>query len=688
MTNLFDFTETKTPWVTSKMSLADFWETIKVKYPAYKDMDSLEIWERMLAKYPEYQDKVSLAPEKWRLEMWIEAFKWAVWRWVWKIKEWTAIEPEITPITAWPWTTVLWTWWVWFIDEEAASLAARKQLAWWWAIAWSIIEWAFWTVPEVWEFISEHVPQWIKDYYANLPEDKQEALDDYIDMFWYLDIAWVWAITKPMVSWIKQIPKLAKEWVELVWEWITKWISKLPEVSPLKWAKQAITRDIPEAVVRKDLWFTPKERSKIETITWKSEWKYILEKWIAWKWKWELAEYFSKQANDNYVWIDNNLKWLKDVPVASKVTTEALEDIYDQLTSSNKFKRAYADDIKAIKEMLERWKYTLLEKHRIRKSFDKVNTWMYTAQWKARSWLDTDIDIKIRQWISDELQKWALEYWIDVKAMNKELRAWIEMKDALLRRLSQEERNNFLWLQDIWVWAILSWWDPFTWIWLITAKKFLEWKAPALAQKAYKLSKDKDVKSTLRRGNTITTGTKSSQLGLADSVRTTADKSTKVKSKPLKKTSKTVKKDVKPPVVKKEDIKPLKKKTKSYNDVSLDDLPDDFWTKPELKTMKRLWLTKTEFSKLNFNEFKITEKILDSEKELVKKLVKQAKWLNPKDNEVIVYQSWKSDWIDTDINKQINRWIAKDVKAFIVKQDLLEVVSKDHTMQWIFKLTK
>jgi hypothetical protein len=33
--------------------------------------------------------------------------------------------------------------------------------------------------------------------------------------------------------------------------------------------------------------------------------------------------------------------------------------------------------------------------------------------------------------------------------MNTELRAGIEMKDALLRGLSQDERNNFIGLQDL-----------------------------------------------------------------------------------------------------------------------------------------------------------------------------------------------------------------------------------------------
>jgi len=74
---------------------------------------------------------------------------------------------------------------------------------------------------------------------------------------------------------------------------------------------------------------------------------------------------------------------------------------------------------------------------------------MFTAKGTVRSGLDAEIDAKVRRGINETLQKEAKKYNIDVKEMNKELRAGIEMKDALLRRLSQEERNNFIGLQDL-----------------------------------------------------------------------------------------------------------------------------------------------------------------------------------------------------------------------------------------------
>jgi predicted PP-loop superfamily ATPase len=62
--------------------------------------------------------------------------------------------------------------------------------------------------------------------------------------------------------------------------------------------------------------------------------------------------------------------------------------------------------------------------------------------------------------------------------MNTELRAGLEMKDALLRRLSQEERNNFIGLQDLGVSAILSGGEPVSAVATIAAKKYAEKVAP------------------------------------------------------------------------------------------------------------------------------------------------------------------------------------------------------------------
>lgn len=317
-------------------------------------------------------------------------------------------------------------------------------------------------------------------------------------------------------GWLATIPKIQKYSKAMIWWWL-QWFWK--SVKRDFWAikfpwSQTVTRDVPKKIVSWDLWFTPTERAKIEKITGKDEATYILEKGLAWKWKEELAEIFMKQADDMYSGITNKLAKV-DKRVKSNTAKEALLDIKEQLESSPKLARAYKKDIDGINEMLAREDFTLLELNNIRRAYDKVNTGMFTAQWKMRSWLENAIDVKVRQELSSQLQKEAKKLGIDVKAMNTELRAGLEMKDALLKRLSQEEKNNFIGLQDLWVSAILSGGNPVTAVWTIIAKKYVEKLAPKLSQKLYNLNKSKNVPRTVSRGNTITPSNKSSLLNLA-----------------------------------------------------------------------------------------------------------------------------------------------------------------------------
>ena len=281
-------------------------------------------------------------------------------------------------------------------------------------------------------------------------------------------------------------------------------------------AKKTLTRDIPETVIIRDLWFTPTERSNIAGITWKSEGQYILEKGLWGKSKEDLINTFSSQVNENFNWIKTQLKALNDTATKSDKTTQALEDILEQLSASKKLRNFYSDDITAVQNLLNKWEYTLLDKHLIRQSFDKVNNWLYNSKWQARWGIEKDVDIDIRNSITQELTTEAKKLGVDVAAMNKELRAWIEMRKALLRRMSQEQKNNFIGLQDIWVSAILSWWDPITAAALIWSKKYLESLVPSISQKVYNLNKDKNAPRNLNRNATVTNSTKSSKLGLTD----------------------------------------------------------------------------------------------------------------------------------------------------------------------------
>lgn len=81
-----------------KLSLQQFWDTIKTKYPAYKDKDTIVVAKAMLQKYPEYQDRVDFDTTEYNWEdfqreqnQWIKNVVWWAlasvswaWRFVWQ----------------------------------------------------------------------------------------------------------------------------------------------------------------------------------------------------------------------------------------------------------------------------------------------------------------------------------------------------------------------------------------------------------------------------------------------------------------------------------------------------------------------------------------------------------------------------------------------------------------------------
>jgi len=400
-----------------------------------------------------------------------------------------------TAVDIWA-TTIAGAWtvwalkWLWALSKTSSLLNAPTSVI-QWVKQWSVL-WAWSEIP--YKVVSE----W------RLPTIKEMA-----------KAATVWAVTGWVTGTIPKIEKYSEAFVNWWSEWLTKSIWRDINNIQVPW-KELATRSIPKKIVSRDLAFTPTERAKIEKITGNDEATYVLNKWLAGKWKEELAEHFMKQSDDMYNGITKKLEKV-DKRVQSTSAKEALQDIIDQLESKPKFQRAYAEDIAAAKKMLESWDYSLTELNNIRRAYDKVNTSMYTAQWTARSGIENEIDVRVRNALSEQIQKEAKSAGVDVKAMNTDLRAGIVMKDALLRRLSQEQRNNFIGLQDIGISWILSGWHPATAIATVIAKKYGESIAPSVAQNLYNLNKTPNVPRTVTRGNTISPRNKSSILNLVDS---------------------------------------------------------------------------------------------------------------------------------------------------------------------------
>jgi len=507
-------------WGNTKLSQEESRALLKMQQDWLNADEAVKMLDEYRTNKPkEEPKKTSIAREIFNIPVWAAALAteqvwnildfvtmWKFWFWedVAKVKEVNKYLEDSTWANIW--RNILWTW-----EMLAVWPTKLAKTLWWRALQWAWV----WAVTWAWMPILE----------------KGSETTKWDIITWWLIWGAIWWLASPVLekavipatTWIvnktiKYGTAWIKWWVQWLWKSISRDISKIWKATSES-VSTPLTRTIPEAVVKRDLWFTPTERANIEKITGKTESQYILDKWLAGKGKEELASIFDKQASDMYNGINTQLKNIQAPPVKSKEATLALQDIIEQLSSKPKLANAYAKDINRANDLLQKWEYTPLELNNIRRAYDKVNTGMYTAKWEMKSWVENRIDIEVRNWIKNTLEKEAKKYWIDIKEMNKELRAWLELKDALLRRLSQEERNNFIWLQDLWVSAILSWWEPISAIATIWAKKYAEKVAPWISQKLYNLNKKPNVSSRLNRGNTITPASKSSRLGLVNNPR-------------------------------------------------------------------------------------------------------------------------------------------------------------------------
>lgn len=335
-------------------------------------------------------------------------------------------------------------------------------------------------------------------------------------VLWPLTSAAIGTVSWVASKWGKYVTAASRGWVSGLGRSVGRDIvrAKNAVVSPVTWgARTVATRSAPVAVVNKNLGITA-WRDKIEDITGMSPGEYVLSKWQAGKSKEELVEFFDAQANQNYTGINKRLsESAYRIPKSEKVIN-AIDDIIWELSSKPKLARAYKKDIEILQKLREQNEYSLVDINNLRRAYDKLNTGIYDAKWAVKGGAETDIDASTRRALNDMIERWAKESGFSVKDMNKDLRAAIEMRKALINRLSQEERNNLLWLQDLGVAAIFSN-DPATALATIVAKKYVESTIPTLAQKAYNLNKTPSVSRNLSRRNPISSGGKSSGIGVS-----------------------------------------------------------------------------------------------------------------------------------------------------------------------------
>lgn len=255
-------------------------------------------------------------------------------------------------------------------------------------------------------------------------------------------------------------------------------------------AKNLPTRTIPEKMVENDLKLTPKERERVEKSGITAA-NFVLKENIAWLKNEDKIVALQDISSDAYNKITDTFK--NKIPdnyrEKSKVASKMLNTMVNAMESSDIVKEEYGDYINKLKEMAQYDDYSPYEKLAIRRDFDAI---VWNDLFKKDGTLKGDIENWIVAWwradLNDEINEIGKKYGIDVKDENSRISNAITIRDWLIRSVSQWKKNNYLWLQDLWIWAVLSSWNPVNALWIVAAKKFWDAKSWNIAQSMYNMN--------------------------------------------------------------------------------------------------------------------------------------------------------------------------------------------------------
>ena len=312
-----------------------------------------------------------------------------------------------------------------------------------------------------------------------------------------------------MLDWAYNAGKGARnivEWADKVKEFMSrkKWQNVATEwKSESVWQKvvDTATRSIPEKVVENELKLTPTERKNVERY-WVTPANFVLNEKIAWLSNADKVVALQDISSDAYNNVTNIFKNVipQDYRTESKTAWKMLQTMIETMEKSDIVKEEYADYIAKLKEMKDYQTFSPYEKLAIRRDFDAI-VWndIFWANGRVK-WLEDQTIAKWRADLNEEINQLWEEFGIDVKSENSRIANAITIRDWLLRALSQNKKNNAIWLQELWIWAILSAWNPVQAWGIIIAKRLLENAAWNIAQGIYNMNNAPLERANTKRG--------------------------------------------------------------------------------------------------------------------------------------------------------------------------------------------
>lgn len=340
--------------------------------------------------------------------------------------------------------------------------------------------------------------EWLEEVVQQIVQNAaQKTLNENQELFEWTWQAFEWGFYNPMnlLAWgsnITQNLQANKDTIrQSIMDWAyNAWVRAWQLYNAVTPKNDLMTRAIPEKMVEWELKLTPTERARVEK-TWITAANFMLQEWLAWETKEDMVTWLANVWADGYNKITTTFRDVipQTEKIESKDAQKMLNTMIKVIESSDILSEEYADYLATIKQLSTQTEFDPYVALAIKRDFDAL-VWhdIYNNKGQVMRWEEKKAIAKWRSNLSEALNKLWDKYWVDVRAENNRIMNSITIRDWLLRSMSQNSKNNFLWLTDLWFGALLSSGNPVQAVAMVGLRKYAKNKAWNVAQYLYNLN--------------------------------------------------------------------------------------------------------------------------------------------------------------------------------------------------------
>ena len=462
----------------NRMSVDDFANSIKSKYPDYQSVDNATLVQKMIAKYPVYSTKVDVPPTPQSTFL---QNAWNAIKEVWRTALWTLeTAPAVVSNVAWwllgmvwasspnsaigGWINDLWN----YIKEHWAQQTASLQNATWLGETEKNIANGIWNVAALF------TPAWVE---GDIP-----MLTEKIAQYAPSAAKYAPTIAKVLTNafqWAAQVESstLASQWRGATWWELTTWwvvwaiaptvVNKLGDAANYLKSKLMLS----------GLW----SATNIKNIAWK-----IIEEGQAWS---DFSSFISNPQKLSQWMLDKGITWTENWMMQK--TSQAVNDASSQLSNwiSSLTQKGIMEDSQAARNLLNsviketsnvtspeltslanranelasQETFSPSDLQEIKKMWDTAWIVDYDATGKAIQNIKNQDVFNNRTALRTQIEKIGSDNRVsNIRQLNNDVATWISLNKAIAAKQTSNMVRNVVW----WFWAMAWWYEGYQHGWI------------------------------------------------------------------------------------------------------------------------------------------------------------------------------------------------------------------------------